>query len=41
MSTSKSDVSKKCSAEADAKGLHGKARQKFRYPCKKNGGKAS
>ncbi|PST20446.1 hypothetical protein C7U61_09355 [Rhizobium sp. JAB6] len=33
-------VSKACSAQADAKGLHGKARAKFRSDCKKNGGKA-
>ncbi|WP_411906604.1 hypothetical protein [Rhizobium mayense] len=32
-------VSKACSAQADAKGLHGKARAKFRSDCKKNGGK--
>jgi len=25
-----------CSKEADAKGLHGKARKKFRAECKKN-----
>jgi psiF repeat len=28
-------ISKQCSAEADAKGLHGKERQKFRNACKK------
>lgn len=27
--------SKECSAEADAKGLHGKERQKFRAKCKR------
>jgi hypothetical protein len=27
--------SKECSAEADAKGLHGKERQKFRAECKR------
>ena len=32
-------ISKACSAQADAKGLHGKAREKFRSECKKNGGK--
>jgi hypothetical protein len=32
-------ISKACSAQADAKGLHGKARSKFRSECKKNGGK--
>lgn len=35
-----SDVSKACSAQADAKGLHGKERKTFRSSCKKNGGKA-
>ncbi len=30
-------ISKKCSADADAKGLHGKARKKFRDECKKAG----
>jgi hypothetical protein len=34
------EVSKACSAQADAKGLHGKERSKFRSQCKKNGGKA-
>ncbi|TXH82823.1 MAG: hypothetical protein E6Q77_05615 [Rhizobium sp.] len=34
-------VSKACSTQADAKGLHGKARSKFRSDCKKNGGKAA
>jgi hypothetical protein len=33
------EVSKACSAQADAKGLHGKERAKFRSQCKKNGGK--
>ena len=28
-------IAKQCSAEADAKGLHGKERQKFRNTCKK------
>ncbi|MGA7788615.1 MAG: PsiF family protein, partial [Xanthobacteraceae bacterium] len=27
--------------QANAKGLHGNARKKFRSECKKNGGKAS
>ena len=35
-----SEVSKACSAQADAKGLHGKERSKFRSQCKKNGGKS-
>ena len=35
-----SEVSKACSTQADAKGLHGKERSKFRSACKKNGGKA-
>ncbi|PZM10185.1 PsiF family protein [Rhizobium tubonense] len=35
-----SAVSKACSIQADAKGLHGKERSKFRSECKKNGGKA-
>ena len=38
--TDKKAVSKACSAQADAKGLHGKERKKFRNDCKKNGGKA-
>lgn len=32
-------VSKECSTLANAKGLHGKSRKKFRSECKKNGGK--
>ncbi|ENN84620.1 hypothetical protein RHSP_82996 [Rhizobium freirei PRF 81] len=32
--TQKQAVSKKCSADADAKGLHGKDRKKFREQCK-------
>jgi hypothetical protein len=39
--TGKSPVSKACSDQANAKGLHGKERKKFRSECKKNGGKAS
>lgn len=31
----KAAKSKECSKEADAKGLHGKARKKFREACKK------
>ncbi|MGN6307267.1 MAG: PsiF family protein [Mesorhizobium sp.] len=40
MSPEKQAVSKQCSSLADAKGLHGKDREKFRAECKKNGGKA-
>ncbi len=29
-------ASKECSTEADAKGLHGKERKKFRSECKRN-----
>lgn len=36
----RSAVSKACSAQADAKKLHGKERKKFRNECKKNGGKS-
>ena len=35
----KTAISKACSQQADAKGLHGEARKKFRSACKKNGGK--
>jgi psiF repeat len=35
----KSAISKACSDQANAKGLHGKDRKKFRSDCKKNGGK--
>ena len=38
--TPQTAVSKQCSTLADAKGLHGKDREKFRAACKKNGGKA-
>ena len=38
---SKKAISKSCSDQANAKGLHGKARKKFRSECKHNGGKAS
>jgi hypothetical protein len=34
----KKAISKSCSDQATAKGLHGKARKKFRAECKKNGG---
>ncbi len=40
MKPAQTAVSKACSAQADAKGLHGKARAKFRSDCKKNGGKS-
>ena len=36
----KTAISKACSAQADAKQLHGKQRKKFRSDCKKNGGKS-
>jgi psiF repeat len=39
MSPEKSAISKSCSQQADAKGLHGKARKHFRSECKHNGGK--
>jgi hypothetical protein len=35
------EISLKCSKEADAKGLHGKERKKFRSECKKTGAKPS
>jgi hypothetical protein len=37
----KKAVSKMCSDQATAKGLHGKSRKAFRSKCKKNGGKAA
>jgi hypothetical protein len=37
--SSKQALSKECSTQADAKGLHGKERKKFRAECKKTGGK--
>ena len=37
----KKAISKSCSDQANAKGLHGKARKKFRSTCKHNGGQAS
>ncbi len=39
MSAEKQAVSKACSDQANAKGLHGKARKKFRSECKQRGGK--
>ena len=35
----KKAISKSCSDQANAKGLHGKARKKFRSACKHAGGK--
>jgi psiF repeat len=35
----KQAISKACSDQANAKGLHGKARKKFRSKCKHQGGK--
>jgi len=35
----KKAISKACSDQANAKGLHGKERKTFRSACKKNGGK--
>ena len=37
MAKARSPQSLECSKEADAKGLHGKAREKFRRACKKGG----
>ena len=39
--TDKKAISKSCSDQANTKGLHGKARKKFRSACKHNGGQAS
>jgi hypothetical protein len=36
--TDKQAISKACSDQAHAKGLHGKARKNFRSDCKKRGG---
>jgi hypothetical protein len=36
----KKAISKSCSDQANAKGLHGEARKKFRSACKHAGGKA-
>jgi psiF repeat len=38
---SKKTISKTCSQQADAKGLHGKARKTFRAKCKRHGGKVT
>jgi hypothetical protein len=38
---SRQAISKACSDQATAKGLHGKQRKTFRSQCKKNGGKAA
>ena len=35
----KQAISKSCSDQANAKGLHGKERKKFRAECKHKGGK--
>jgi psiF repeat len=35
----KQAIAKSCTDQANAKGLHGKARKKFRSACKKKGGK--
>jgi hypothetical protein len=35
----KAAISKSCTDQANAKGLHGKARKKFRSECKHKGGK--
>ena len=35
----KQAISKACSDQATAKGLHGKARKKFRSQCKRRGGR--
>lgn len=35
----KTAVSKSCSQQADAAGLHGKARKTFRSKCKRDGGR--
>jgi hypothetical protein len=39
MNSTKAMISKACSDQANAKGLHGKARKKFRSACKRKGGK--
>jgi hypothetical protein len=38
--TDKKAISKSCSDQANAKGLHGKERKKFRSDCKHHGGTA-
>ena len=40
MSAEKKAISKSCSDQADAKGLHGKERKHFRSECKHHSGKA-
>jgi hypothetical protein len=35
----KAAISKSCTDQANAKGLHGKSRKKFRSECKRGGGK--
>jgi psiF repeat len=40
-SQAKKAASKACSDQANAKGLHGKARKTFRYACKRHGGNAA
>jgi hypothetical protein len=37
----RSEISKACSAQADAQKLKGKERKKFRSKCKRDGGKAT
>ena len=37
----KAAISKACSAQADAKNLHGKERKNFRAECMRSGGKPS
>lgn len=39
--TERTAASLECSKQADAKGLHGKERRKFRSECKKSAGKAN
>jgi psiF repeat len=39
--TDRQAISKMCSDQANAKGLHGKARKKFRSQCKRSGGKGT
>jgi hypothetical protein len=39
--TDKQSISKLCSEQANAKGLHGKERRKFRARCKRKGGKST
>jgi len=40
MPDDKKAISKSCTDQADAKGLHGKERKKFRSECKHHGSKA-